>query len=82
LGENVVVGAGAILLGPITLGNHARVGAGSVLLEDVEDNMTVVGVPAHPTTSSQDDLRHNDIVDPIDVRLEKIENRLSKLENV
>ena len=81
LGENVVVGAGAILLGPITLGNHARVGAGSVLLEDVEDNMTVVGVPAHPTTSSQDDLRHNDIVDPIDVRLEKIENRLSKLEN-
>lgn len=80
LGENVVVGAGAILLGPIAIGNHARIGAGSVLLEDVVDNTTVVGVPARPTTSSRDDLRHDDIADPIEVRLSEIEKRLLILE--
>lgn len=80
LGNNVVVGAGAILLGPITVGNHVRVGAGSVLLEDVEENVTVVGVPAHPTRGSCDDLQHATIIDPIEDRLEKIENRLLHLE--
>ena len=80
LRENVVVGAGAILLGPITIGNHARVGAGSVLLEDVEDNVTVVGVPAHPTTSSKEDLQHSEIVDPVENRLLMLEKRISILE--
>jgi serine O-acetyltransferase len=81
LGNNVVVGAGAILLGPIMVGNHVRVGAGSVLLEDVEDNMTVVGVPAHPTRGSCDDLQHATIIDPLFDRLTEIENRLNRIEN-
>jgi serine O-acetyltransferase len=47
LGNNVVVGAGARILGNITIGENSRVGAGSVVLRDVPDNSTVVGVPGH-----------------------------------
>lgn len=45
LGNNVVVGCGAKILGPIKIGNNVKVGANSVVLKDVEDNSTVVGVP-------------------------------------
>jgi serine O-acetyltransferase len=46
LGNNVTVGAGALILGPITVGNNAVVGAGAVVLKDVPIGRTVVGVPA------------------------------------
>jgi serine O-acetyltransferase len=46
LGNNVVVGAGAILLGDILIGDEARVGAGSVVVTSLEPRMTAVGVPA------------------------------------
>lgn len=45
LGENVVVGAGAKVLGNIQIGNHVRIGANSVVLRDVPSDCTVVGVP-------------------------------------
>jgi serine O-acetyltransferase len=45
--SNVVIGAGAKVLGNITLGENCRIGAGSVVLQDVPDNSTVVGVPGH-----------------------------------
>lgn len=45
LGENVVVGAGAKVLGNLQIGNNVRIGAGSVVLRDVPSNCTVVGVP-------------------------------------
>jgi serine O-acetyltransferase len=45
LGENVVVGAGAKVLGNIHLGDHVRIGAGSVVLRDVSSHHTVVGIP-------------------------------------
>jgi serine O-acetyltransferase len=45
VGENVVVGAGAKVLGNIQIGNNVRIGAGSVVLRDVPSNCTVVGVP-------------------------------------
>lgn len=45
LGENVVVGAGAKVLGPLTIGSDARIGANSVVLHDVPDGAVVVGVP-------------------------------------
>lgn len=80
LRENVVVGAGAILLGPIVVGQHAKIGAGSVLLEDVPDNATVVGVPAHPTKASSGDLNHADIEDPICEKLRLLEERILQLE--
>lgn len=47
LRNNVVVGAGAQVLGNITVGENSRVGAGSVVLTDVPDNSTIVGVPGH-----------------------------------
>jgi len=47
LGNNVVVGGGAKILGNVTIGENCRVGAGSVVLSDVPDNSTIVGVPGH-----------------------------------
>jgi len=47
LENNVVVGGGAKILGNIVIGNNCRIGAGSVVLRNVPDNSTVVGVPAH-----------------------------------
>lgn len=46
LGSNVIVGSGAKILGPITIGNGARVGANAVVLKDVPENCTAVGIPA------------------------------------
>ena len=47
LGNGVVIGAGARVLGNIRVGDNSRVGAGSVVLRDVPDNSTIVGVPGH-----------------------------------
>ncbi len=41
-----MVGSGARVLGPINIGNNVKIGASAVVLKDVEDNVTVVGVPA------------------------------------
>lgn len=46
IGNNVMVGAGSKLLGPINIGNNVKIGAGAVVLKDIENNVTVVGVPA------------------------------------
>jgi len=46
--DNVTVGAGAKLLGPITVGHGAKIGANSVVIHDVPPNTTVVGIPGHP----------------------------------
>ncbi len=46
VGDNVIIGAGVKVLGPITIGNNAKVGANAVVLEDVPDGATVVGIPA------------------------------------
>ena len=51
LEDGVVVGSGAQLLGPITIGSYARVGSNAVVVSDVEAEMTVVGVPARPVSA-------------------------------
>jgi serine O-acetyltransferase len=48
LGNGVIVGAGAKLLGPLTVGDGARIGSNAVVLKDVAPGITMVGVPAHP----------------------------------
>jgi serine O-acetyltransferase len=48
IGAGAVIGAGAIVLGAITIGKRARIGAGSVVMRDVPDDTTVFGVPARP----------------------------------
>jgi serine O-acetyltransferase len=70
LGNNVVVGAGAKVLGPVTVGDNARIGAGSVVVTDVPPNTTVVGIPGKvvydkPTeTIHKVDLEHGNLPDP------------------
>ncbi len=68
LGNNVVVGAGATILGPITIGDNVRVGAGSVVIKSVPPNCTVVGVPAkivQRTGATAIDLHHEELPDPV-----------------
>lgn len=45
VGNNVMIGAGSKVLGPITIGNNVKIGAGAIVLKNVEDNVTVVGTP-------------------------------------
>ncbi|MEG2646036.1 MAG: serine O-acetyltransferase [Clostridia bacterium] len=52
LKNNVLVGAGSKVLGNITIGNNVKIGANSVVLKDVDDNTTVVGIPANKTKST------------------------------
>jgi len=53
LGDGVVVGAGAKILGPIIVGNNARVGSNSVVVKAVDEGHTVVGIPAHAVGSAE-----------------------------
>jgi len=86
LRNKVVVGAGAILLGPIEVGDNARVGAGSVVIGNVPANSTVVGVPGRviigrpPKRVSGVDLDHNKLPDPIIEVLHRLEKRIEELE--
>ena len=87
LGNNVLVATGAKVLGPITIGDNARVGANAVVLKNVEENATVVGVPGKmvringkPVTKSSEALDQVNMPDPIAGELEKLNRRLSELE--
>lgn len=53
LGNGVLVGAGAKILGPVVLGDGVKVGANAVVVKDVADGQTVVGVPAKPVGVQQ-----------------------------
>ena len=55
--DNVIVGAGAQILGPITINKCARVGGNSVVTKDIEEGITVVGVPAKPIAKRRADER-------------------------
>jgi serine O-acetyltransferase len=68
IGNNVVIGAGATILGPVVIGDNVKIGAGSVVVKDVPPNCTVVGVPAkivHREGGAKIDLQHDDLPDPI-----------------
>ena len=71
LGNNVVVGAGAKVLGPFRVGDNAKIGANSVVVREVPDNATVVGVPgrfvydsARVPSEQRADLEHGQLPDP------------------
>ena len=55
VGRNVVLGAGAKILGPITIGDFAKIGANSVVLEDVPANSTVIGIPGRVVKKDEKD---------------------------
>lgn len=81
LGNNVVVGAGAKLIGAITIGDNVKVGAGSVVITSVPHNATVVGVPGrvveirNPDTDTVEKLP-----DPVWEKLQYLEEKIAELE--
>ncbi len=83
IGNHVVVGTGAKVLGNITLGNNVKVGAGSVVVHSVPDDSTVVGIPGRIVrTRGQiaDDLQHGLLPDPQGQDLENMQQRVDLLE--
>ncbi len=86
LGNHIVVGANASILGNITIGNNVRVGAGSVVLKDVPDDCTVVGIPGTIVKKAgikctKDELMHNELPDPEQERIAKLEAEIEELRN-
>ena len=91
LENNVVIGAGAIVLGAINIGDNARIGAGSVVVADVPPNATVVGVPGRIgmgfSAKEIQALEHGKLPDPVADAIrfvmeeqEKLKKRIKKLE--
>ncbi|MBF0533037.1 MAG: serine O-acetyltransferase [Candidatus Omnitrophica bacterium] len=84
IGDNVVVGTGAKILGNIEIGSNSYVGANAVVLESMPENSTVVGVPARVT--KQDGKRidimmdHARVLDPVKQQIEELQRRLNELE--
>ncbi len=83
IGNNVVVGTGAIVLGNINIGNNVRIGAGSVVLKDIPDDSTVVGIPGeivkHKGVSIKNELQHDDLPDPISDELTELRKEIAEL---
>ncbi|SDR77914.1 serine O-acetyltransferase [Pseudomonas oryzae] len=88
LGDGVLVGAGAKILGPITVGNQARVGANSVVVQDVPEGCTVVGIPGKVVKLREAgqlnpygfDLDHHLIPDPVGKAIACLLERIDGLE--
>ncbi|MGI6472648.1 MAG: serine O-acetyltransferase [Candidatus Methanomethylophilaceae archaeon] len=82
IGNKVVIGANATVLGNITVGDRVRIGAGSVVLKDVPEDSTVVGVPGKVIKRVgvlEDELRHDALPDPVKEYFNKLENELEEI---
>ncbi|MFG6150736.1 serine O-acetyltransferase [Halobacillus sp. B23F22_1] len=84
LKDNSLVATGAKVLGSITIGENSKVGAGSVVLKNVPDNSTVVGIPGHVVIQDgkkirQKDLDHHKLPDPVYDRLNEMEEEIKQL---
>lgn len=83
LGDRVMVGSGAKVLGPINIGNDVRIAAGAVVLSDIPDDSTAVGVPARVVRRGGErvvDLDQVHIPDPVAQELKRLEQRIAELE--
>jgi serine O-acetyltransferase len=85
IGNNVVIGTGAKVLGNITIGENSYIGANAVVIKDVPANSTVVGVPGRVTKQDgkkiDTTLDHVHTLDPIMQSMEELQKRLDKLEH-
>lgn len=84
IGNNVVIATGAAVLGSFTVGDNARIGAGSVVLREVPPNSTVVGVPGRVVREDGRrvetiDLDHANLPDPVERALRVLESREQEL---
>jgi serine O-acetyltransferase len=84
LGNNVVVGAGAKILGNITVGDNSYIGANAVVIKDVPANSTVVGIPGRITKQEgrkiDMELDHMHVSDPVMENMTRLLERIKKLE--
>ncbi|MCM8796586.1 MAG: serine O-acetyltransferase [Candidatus Omnitrophica bacterium] len=84
IGNNVVIGAGAKVLGNITVGDNSYIGANAVVIKDIPPNSTVVGVPGRVTKQDGKkidvNLDHIHILDPIMQSIEDLQKRIERLE--
>ena len=83
IGNNVMIGAGAKVLGPFTVGDNSNIAAGAVVLEEIPPNCTAVGVPARVVRYNGervDILDHVHIPDPVSQELCKLNVRIEHLE--
>ena len=83
LGNNVMVGAGAKVLGPFTIGDNTKIAANAVVLVEMPNNCTAVGIPAKVVKREGrrvDDLDQVHIPDPVAQQMAKLEARLAQLE--
>ena len=85
IGNNVMISAGAKVLGPFKIGDNSRVAAGAVVLEEVPPNSTVVGVPARVVRQDGKKVGQLDqihIPDPVKQKMDSMEERITELENI
>jgi serine O-acetyltransferase len=91
IGDNVVVAAGAKILGSFTVGDNSKIGAGSVVLSEVPPDSTVVGIPGRVVHRfgqkvssgncvNPDDLAHNNLPDPVEEMLKCLQQHLARLD--
>lgn len=85
LGNDVLVGAGAKLLGPVVIGDHAKIAAGAVVINDIPENCTAVGVPAHVVRRNNQridnsNLDQTHIADPVSIELCRLSDQLERLQ--
>lgn len=84
IGNNVVIGSGAKVLGPFKVGDNARIAAGAVVLEEIPPDCTAVGVPARVVRRRgarvTDRLDHVHIPDPISQKFCEMETKIERLE--
>jgi serine O-acetyltransferase len=85
IGNNVVIGTGAKVLGDITIGDNSYIGANAVVIKDVPANSTIVGVPGKITKQDGKkidiSLDHIHTLDPIMQAIEELEKRIKDLES-
>ncbi|MBQ0109752.1 MAG: serine O-acetyltransferase [Clostridiales bacterium] len=82
IGNNVMIGAGAKVLGPVTVGDNSKIAAGAVVLKDIPSDSTAVGIPARVVRGKVDkDLDQVNIPDPVANELNALKQRISDLES-
>ncbi|MBI3011916.1 MAG: serine O-acetyltransferase [Candidatus Omnitrophica bacterium] len=86
LGNNVVIGAGPKILGNITIGKDSMIGANAVVIRDVPEHSTVVGVPGRITRTKDRhfpgiNLDHTHLPDPLTERLESLQHEIDQIEH-
>ena len=90
IGNNVMIGSGAKVLGPVVIGDNAKIGAGSVVVKDVPAHTTAVGVPARCTLQPEeeqnkkpsDELDQLKLSDPVSRDLKDISDRIKVIEKI